>query len=637
MLIFPGVCALLLTLALAAGQFLHGGYLYAAFAWPGTIAVCAASYFAAAGSLRDERLPDVRLGGFLLTAFVGWFLFRWFSTGSTSPGFLPVVICTTGFFSFLIVAFGMRGAGMRLLLVVGILLLGILQMVELGAWRITNQGLMDFWFSEQLRIWQNDQINRRTSGFYLSKNHFAWFMNACAMFALGLCVWARIPAYFKFLSGWAAGFFAFGCILSLSRGGAIGLGAGLLSFTMVSLLIVVAGRSRFRKFSISFLAFVLAALTGGILWLILGNYAVQERLSMIGADVYREEQWKSVVRQFESAPMAGTGTGTFADYSRLYRPWRLVGGESIYAHNDLLQTAAETGWTGFGLLVLAVCAITAASLRGLIERVRARRDETLVQSNHCAVVVGAIATLGAFAAHSIFDNNMHLAPNGLLAFIVLGLVASGAPPIRVISSGLARKLLRFVPAVLLFAGATIFLIWSFPRFTNELLFVRLQNEYLRNRPALAFALAEKVNPGGGLGSASLYLAAADVWQSASALPAAASDPVLSRSLLERAEENCMAAHKPAALDRYPRLRAAAVRSLLGNHPDAFRSAMEAIELDPQSAFVYEYMGGVLEAAGFSREALRYYSIAIDTGRASAFPVARARAIRESLQSSNPRP
>jgi tetratricopeptide (TPR) repeat protein len=354
---------------------------------------------------------------------------------------------------------------------------------------------------------------------------------------------------------------------------------------------------------------------------------------MIGNDVYREEQWKSALRQFEKEPIIGTGTGTFADYSRMYRPWRTAGSEAIYAHNDLLQTAAETGWIGFGLLVLAVGTIAGASLRGLLERVRARREEALVQSNHCAVVVGGLASLAAFATHSVFDNNMHLAPNGLLGFVVLGLVASGAAPVRTIASATSRRVFHFVPAFALVLGASAFLLWSNPHFQNELLFLRMQNDYLRNQPAKAFALAERVTPDLPCASASLHLAAADVWQAASALPAAAADPELARSLLRRAEAQCEAALPYAPLDRYPHLRMAAVRSLLGEHPGAYRAAEQAILLDPQTAFAYEYMGGVLEAAGQLGIALRYYTLAIDLGGASAFPAARAKGIRQALQSS----
>lgn len=633
MAVFPGACALLLLLALGVGLFLHGGYLYAAFAWPGIIAVCAASFLTAAYSLLEERLPDVRIGALLLATFVAWFIWRWFSTGATSPGFLPVALAGSGLLAFGVVTFGMRKAKVRLFFVLGILALGILQLVEIGAWRISNQGFFTTWFSEQLRLWLAERVNRRLSGFFLSKNHFAWFINACAIFALSICVWARIPPYFKFLAGWTAGFFAFACILSLSRGGAIGLATGLFAFTFVSMLVVTISRSRFRSMSILFLAFVLAALTGAILWLIVGDYALQERLSMIGNDVYREEQWKSALRQFEKEPIIGTGTGTFADYSRIYRPWRTAGSEAIYAHNDLLQVAAETGWIGFGLLVLAVGSIAWASLRGLLEHVHAWREEALVQSNHCVVVVGGLACLAAFAVHSVFDNNMHLAPNGLLGFVVLGLVASGATPIRTItSSAISRRVFHFVPAFALILGASAFLLWSTPRFKNEFLLVCLQNNYLRNQPAKAISLAESVAPDLPFASASLHLAAADVWQAASVLPAAVADPELALSLLRRAEAQCDAALPYAPLDRYPHLRIAAIRSLLGDYFGAYQAAEQAILLDPQTAFPYEYMGGVLESAGQLSIALRYYTLALDLGTTSAFPAARAKEIRQALQS-----
>jgi O-antigen ligase len=78
---------------------------------------------------------------------------------------------------------------------------------------------------------------------------------------------------------------------------------------------------------------------------------------------------------------------------------------AVFTHDEYLQTAAETGLVGLGLVVAALAAVAVAGLRA-------------------RTVAGAVATaaVASFAAHSAFDFLWHIPVLPLLLAVTTALL-----------------------------------------------------------------------------------------------------------------------------------------------------------------------------------------------------------------------
>ena len=123
----------------------------------------------------------------------------------------------------------------------------------------------------------------------------------------------------------------------------------------------------------------------------------------------RIPQWKVAWREYEAHPWLGSGLGTYERWWNELRPadWKVRNAHSLY-----LETLAELGPVGLGLLVLALGLPLAAA-------VRARRR---------ALVAAAAGAYVAFAAHAAVDWDWQL-PAATLAALFTGaaLLAAARP------------------------------------------------------------------------------------------------------------------------------------------------------------------------------------------------------------------
>jgi len=111
---------------------------------------------------------------------------------------------------------------------------------------------------------------------------------------------------------------------------------------------------------------------------------------------------------FAGSPLFGTGFDTFGDFQPLYveRPPFLA-----YAHNDYAQLFAETGLVGTATLIALLGLLLMAGRRFAIEAVP---PERLLEA-------GPWAALSAIVLHSLFDWNLHIPANALLACLLVAL------------------------------------------------------------------------------------------------------------------------------------------------------------------------------------------------------------------------
>ena len=278
-------------------------------------------------------------------------------------------------------------------------------------------------------------------GPFVNHNHFAGFVEMCALVALGGAIGhlRRLSLAPIILLGGSASIMAVALVLSGSRGGLLAAAAGA-----VCLGALVLRRSSRAS------AAILAAWGGAVLFMLLlaAPRSVFDRIGSIaspGEDLsieFKMQLWRDSLGLAKRSPWVGTGLGTYVAAIPAYRTDRDET-RAEYAESDWIQHACETGLAGWAILAGFIIAVMRRSRRKLLE------EQGLGRTRGLWIGMGA----GAFAllVHGIFDFNTRIPSNGLLLAVLLGLLVSAhAKKAKPLPSTAAR---RFVPALLVLALA----------------------------------------------------------------------------------------------------------------------------------------------------------------------------------------
>ncbi len=272
-------------------------------------------------------------------------------------------------------------------------------------------------------------------GPFVSKNHFAGYVELAALLALGLAVGLadearKSEAWLSWIdsrrSKWVV--FAWGAALvlllavpvSLSRGGVVSLSAGLTCFV---LLRAWAGKD--SRLSAPRLIGATAALgLAGLLFVAALPTEARDRvLTLTGitsdqSGSYRLGLWRDTVRLASSSPAVGSGFGAYED--ALPRFKTAAGGFRVqHAESDHLELLAEGGLLAALLGAIAVLALVLLGLKAL----RAT-EHRLARS----LLAAALAGLCAIYVHSAFDFNLRIPSNALMASFVAAVCVSALFP-----------------------------------------------------------------------------------------------------------------------------------------------------------------------------------------------------------------
>jgi O-antigen ligase len=267
-------------------------------------------------------------------------------------------------------------------------------------------------------------------GPYVNRNHFAGYMEMVVPLTLGFLL-----SRFKFLSFREENLKTYissrdaeisksllltfiivitssSILLSLSRGGTIGLFLSLMLFFVI--------RLRRRKWFIIFV--ILNLIFIFILWI--GIDPIINRLLTLKNSYTMERSririWKGVINMIKDFPIFGTGLGTFPYISPKYKSIK----SALlleHAHNDYLELISEVGIIGFIIFIYGILSFYKWTVKGLKNR------------KNPWIIIGGLISLYAILFHSLVDFNMHIPANSLLFFIILGLVTlKNNPSYRVI-------------------------------------------------------------------------------------------------------------------------------------------------------------------------------------------------------------
>jgi len=266
-------------------------------------------------------------------------------------------------------------------------------------------------------------------GPFVNKNHFAGYVEMPALLALGLGrgLWRQhAPANGGGVpSPSPAALVAFGAsvtmimavLLSLSRGGALGVISGLAILAVVD---YATARHRGP------LGKVLAPLGLGLLLVAIVALLpgeVHERLSGMArrddqSTLYRVAIWKDSFRAWLASPVLGQGLGAFADViPRFKTSAGLLRVE--HPENEPIELAVEGGL----IALLAGATAVVVTFTRSVRAIRGHRDRVLR-----GVVTGALAGLAALTVHGLVDFNLRIPSNAtmLIALMALAMAPLGS-------------------------------------------------------------------------------------------------------------------------------------------------------------------------------------------------------------------
>jgi O-antigen ligase len=250
-------------------------------------------------------------------------------------------------------------------------------------------------------------------GPYVNRNHFAGFVELVAPIALGLIVFRGLRRDLFLMAALLAIVPIGALMLSGSRGGIVGF---IFEIGVLTLL----ARSRRGKEGprIGAISIVGLAAVAMIVWL--GAGRALERFSTLHAgDVTlsrRYTMFRGAAHVFRDHMLAGTGIGTLVSVYPKYETYydgRLID----HAHNDYIETLAETGLLGglCGVLFLWI-------LFRQAQKIFREEQGHFSRGLHAS----AITALSGMLLHSVVDFNLHI-PSNVLLFLLQAYLATSPP------------------------------------------------------------------------------------------------------------------------------------------------------------------------------------------------------------------
>ena len=273
-------------------------------------------------------------------------------------------------------------------------------------------------------------------GPFVNRNHYAGYMEMLAPLPLSLILARGVRKESWVFYGFAAAIMSMSIFVSLSRGGMVGLIAGMAFVIVMSArfgrrartsdesrgdkrFIVERSSSRLKRTGAAIACAI--AIAVGIFWIGaegLVNRAAQSIDQMkSGADdkaslFFRKEIWKDTLKLFRASPVLGVGLGAYETVFPIYA--RHDGLFVVnYAHNDYLQVLSDGGIVGFGLALLFIVFLFRAVGRSL------KSSDPLL----AGLALGCGAGVFSLLVHSMFDFNLQIPSNALL-FLFLSAVLS---------------------------------------------------------------------------------------------------------------------------------------------------------------------------------------------------------------------
>ena len=286
----------------------------------------------------------------------------------------------------------------------------------------------------QKLLWLRETVNLKGGGFgpFANRNHYAGFMIMMFPIAFGMLFYHKprvtyaswkdkISEFFDYRSTnvylimmLAVLLIGVSVFVSLSRGGIVAL-----CFALVMLGFLMAFRAKANRGRGIMVAALFGVLLISVGWF--GWEPVFERFSHIRDDqgdisVSRIPAWRDSMDIIGSFPLLGTGAGTFFYTHKAFRKLTPGPGYFVHAHNDYIETAADLGLVGLGLLIGFIVTVLLS-----YRRFKQRHDRYAIY-----LYLGAITSFGAILVHCLVEFNLQIGANALYFFFTAALCISAA-------------------------------------------------------------------------------------------------------------------------------------------------------------------------------------------------------------------
>ena len=443
----------------------------------------------------------------------------------------------------------------------------------------------------------------RASGFFISPNNFAGYMEVVALMATSLVIWGRSGWMVRMLTGYAALAAAAGVAISGSRGGYLSLTTGLIILCLLSFLAWGRMNNRNTKVATSVAAGLIIIVIGGVWWA-LQSSLVNERVAQINdPQNMRLLLWGAALKQFALSPLWGTGGFSYFYFGRMFRH-PLVQNDPIHVHNDYLQLLADYGIVGAALFLIFLILHLRAGIRSF--RILAGRfsESGWVPGDRLPLVIGSLSAVAAYMVHSIVDFNMQLPLNALMMALVFGVLANpGGKPLP--SDQEKNRAIR------------VALRWSLPLLGLAVIVYgapMIRGEYVAERSRVALrdghARESLEIAREGLGkyhdNPELCFDAGEA-----ALRLSDQEKKNTQALCNESVKYFTAGLKIFPYDSRLALKLAQAQAASGNYFHALAAVSYAEKLDPNSSFVPAYKGMVDYCFGYFEDAKMSFNNAIE--------------------------
>ncbi|HAB19591.1 MAG TPA: hypothetical protein DCE44_24560, partial [Verrucomicrobiales bacterium] len=272
-----------------------------------------------------------------------------------------------------------------------------------------------------LGVRQPPQYIRRASGTFINPNHLAGFLSLLLPLAVAQVFVGRTRPLAKILHGYAALVMMAGVAVSMSRGGWVAAGLGL-----VALFAWLGWRRRELRIPV---VVALAVIVAGGYFFFRQSEKARARIENIATDgnqdsgMGRAVLWKPALAMWRDHHWWGVGPAQYDVRFPQYRTPRtqLTPG---WVHNEYLNLLTDYGLVGTVLAGLTVAALVLGVVRSLKYVERGSGDLGSRSSNRTAFFLGASVGLGALGAHCLVDFDLHIPGIAVTATLVSALLAA---------------------------------------------------------------------------------------------------------------------------------------------------------------------------------------------------------------------
>lgn len=242
----------------------------------------------------------------------------------------------------------------------------------------------------------------RATAFFPDPHMLSFYLNITALISLGIFFYIKQNKFSNYTYLIIFSIITLANLLTFSRGGYLGLIAGLLFFSFFIFKNNLLNLLKSVK-NISILAIIFLLI---ILFFIIPN-PIASRLNSSfnlneGSNIGRLTTWKQSLEIINKNPVWGTGLGNYSLTVKPSADYR----EPIYAHNTFLDIAAETGFLN-SLIWLCLIIFNIITFTKVFAK------------NNNSIYLGLAASLVAFLFHSFFETaifSVHILPLIVLIF-----------------------------------------------------------------------------------------------------------------------------------------------------------------------------------------------------------------------------